>query len=57
MTVSDDVRQRLLAFQRNEITEHHIYSGLARTIKSPENRQVLEHIASDELRHYQAWQA
>lgn len=57
MTSSDDVRQRLLTFQRNEITEHHIYSRLAGTVKSPENRQVLEHIATDELRHYQAWRA
>lgn len=57
MTISDEVRQRLLAFQRNEITEHHIYSRLARTVKSPENRQVLEHIAADELRHYQTWRA
>ena len=57
MTVSDDVRQRLLAVQRNEITEHHIYSRLAGKVKSPENRQVLEHIAADELRHYQTWRA
>jgi VIT1/CCC1 family predicted Fe2+/Mn2+ transporter len=57
MKISDDIRQRLLAFQRNEITEHHIYNRLARTIKSPENRQVLEHIAADELRHYQTWRA
>jgi VIT1/CCC1 family predicted Fe2+/Mn2+ transporter len=57
MSISEDVRQKLLAFQRNEITEHHIYSRLAQTVKSPENRQVLEHIAADELRHYQAWRA
>ena len=55
MNVSQEVRQKLLAYQRSEITEHHIYARLAGTIRSPENRQVLEHIAEDELRHYQQW--
>jgi len=45
----------VLAFQRNEITESHIYRRLARSIKSPENRRVLEKIAADEQRHYQTW--
>ncbi len=57
MSISEDVRRRLLAFQKSEITEHHIYRKLARTIKSPENRQVLEHITGDELRHYEQWRA
>ncbi len=57
MNISDDVRQKLLAFQKSEITEHHIYRKLARTIKSSENRQVLEHITGDELRHYEQWRA
>jgi len=57
MNVSDDLRQRLLVFQKNEITEHHIYRRLAQTIRSPENRQVLEHITADELRHYEQWRA
>jgi VIT1/CCC1 family predicted Fe2+/Mn2+ transporter len=55
MDISREMRQRLLAYQRSEITEHHIYRKLAGTIKSPENRRVLEHIAEDELRHYQQW--
>ncbi len=57
MEITEQVRQRLLAYQRNEITEHHIYRKLAGTVKSPENRRVLEHIAEDELRHYQQWRA
>jgi len=57
MNMGEDVRQKLLAFQRSEITERHIYRKLAGTIKSPENRQVLEHIADDELRHYEQWRA
>ncbi len=57
MKINDDVRRKLLAFQKSEITEHHIYRRLARTIQSPENRQVLEHIAEDERRHYEQWRS
>ncbi len=57
MELSADVRQKLLAFQRIEITENHIYSRLAGTIKSPENRKVLEKIAADEMRHYEKWRS
>jgi len=57
MNIGEDVRQKLSAFQKSEITEHHIYRRLAQTIKSAENRQVLEHIADDELRHYEQWRA
>ena len=44
-----------LAYQRDELTEHHIYTRLARTVRSPENRAVLERIAADELRHSRLW--
>jgi VIT1/CCC1 family predicted Fe2+/Mn2+ transporter len=57
MEITEETRRRLLAYQKGEITEYHIYSRLAGTIKSPENRRVLEHIAEDELRHYQQWRA
>jgi VIT1/CCC1 family predicted Fe2+/Mn2+ transporter len=55
MDISGELRERLLVYQKNEITEHHIYQRLARTIESPENRQVLEKIGADEFRHYRAW--
>lgn len=48
-------RQLLLTYQKNEITEHHIYTRLARAIRTPENRRVLESIAADELRHHHTW--
>ncbi len=37
--------------QRNEITEHYIYLALAKNADE-HNRQILESIAKDELRHY-----
>lgn len=51
------LRAHLLVWQRTEITEHHIYRRLARVIKVPKNREVIEKIASDEAEHYQAFKA
>jgi len=53
MELTEDIRRRLMAFQRLEITEYHIYKRLAGTMNDPENRALLEHIAADELRHYE----
>jgi VIT1/CCC1 family predicted Fe2+/Mn2+ transporter len=55
MELDATLRQKLLSFQRNEITEYHIYTRLAKAIKSPENRAILEKIAADELSHYKLW--
>jgi VIT1/CCC1 family predicted Fe2+/Mn2+ transporter len=57
VAISEELRRTLLDYQRDEITEHHIYSRLAKTIRSPENRRILEDIAADELRHYGQWKA
>ena len=57
MTISQEVRDVLLGYQRDEITEYHIYRRLAQTIKALENRQILERIADDELRHYHQWES
>lgn len=54
-SMSDDTKRKLLEYQRNEITEHHIYRRLARMQKSTENRRILEDIAADEKRHYDQW--
>ncbi len=53
--LSQDTIAKVLTYQENEITEHHIYKKLARAVDSPENRRVLEEIAEDELRHYHDW--
>ena len=57
MDISQELREQLLVYQKNEITEHHIYQRLARAVKSPENRRVLGKIGDDELRHYRAWRS
>ena len=41
-------------FQKNEITEYHIYQRLAKRVKK-DNAAVLKDIAEDELKHYHFW--
>lgn len=53
--MNNTLKAQILAYQRNEITEAHIYGKLARTLQSPENRRILENIAADERRHYGVW--
>jgi vacuolar iron transporter family protein len=45
----------LLALQKNEITEHHIYMRIAAITTEPGNRDVLLRIADEELGHYRIW--
>jgi len=47
------LREKLLAAQRNEITECLIYERLAVRTKDEHNRKVIEQIARDERRHYE----
>jgi len=53
MQIAEEIRERILVFQRIEITEYHIYKRLAEKINSPENAKIVAQIASDELRHYE----
>lgn len=52
-----EIRRRILGYQRNELTEHLIYSKLAETARAPENRRTLQRIADDELSHYERWRS
>lgn len=51
------LRHKLLRYQRNEATEHLIYRWLAGATRSAKNREILEKIGDDELRHAQHWQS
>ena len=53
MQLSDDIRKKIMVFQRIEITEHEIYKRLAVKINSPENAKIVAQIAEDEMRHYE----
>ena len=54
-SLSPEIRKQLIIAQRNEITEHHIYKQLAKSIKNAGNSAILEKISIDELRHYHIW--
>jgi rubrerythrin len=45
------ISKQLLAAQRNEISEYHVYEWLARRTKDQSNREIIEHIAREELEH------
>lgn len=55
MVFDQGLHNELLVYQRNEITEYHIYKQLSKTIKSVENKKILDQIAEDEFKHYQKW--
>jgi len=42
-------------FQKNEITEYHIYKKLAKKIKDKSNSSILSTIAEEEFNHYNFW--
>lgn len=50
-----EIEKVILNAQRNEITEHFIYQKLAQSISDSHNKEVLERIANDELKHYNFW--
>lgn len=50
-----DLTPTLLALQKGEITEYHIYQKIAAAQKDPHNREVLDKIAQQELGHYTIW--
>ena len=55
MSLPDEHLKKIARLQKNEITEFHIYRGIARVTRDPRNRDVLNGIAEEELRHYDIW--
>ncbi len=53
--LSDTDLRFITGFQKNEITEHHIYKNLARRVEGVKNRRIFAQISEDELRHYNVW--
>jgi len=49
--MNSDTAGKILAYQRNEITEHLLYGALAKRARG-KNAEVLAKISADELRHY-----
>jgi len=53
--LSETELRHVAGFQKNEITEHHIYKNLAKKVDGVKNRRVFAQISEDELRHYHVW--
>jgi len=53
--IPDSIIPVLLEAQKNEITEYHIYTKLADSIKDNHNSDVLRKIGNDEKTHYEIW--
>ncbi len=52
MEITSELNENLLLEQQDEITAHHLYKRIAKVTKDTRNRQILERISEDELKHY-----
>jgi len=51
--LTDDLRQKVLQAQKNEITEYIVYKKLASVAKIKEHADILDKISKEELVHYE----
>jgi len=51
----EHIMKQIYTAQKNEITEYHIYSNIAKSVKDKRNRKTLLDIANEELRHCNFW--
>ena len=50
--LTQELKQKLLAVQKNEITEHFVYQRLAGIVKNSSHADILRRISKEELGHY-----
>ncbi len=50
--LSASTLKKVVQAQRNEISEFHIYTAIAKKVKDPHNKKILKQIANDEMAHY-----
>jgi VIT1/CCC1 family predicted Fe2+/Mn2+ transporter len=55
MAVAPDLKKSIVALQRGEITEYHIYRRLAIIVKDAHNKKILLKMADEEYSHYLIW--
>jgi VIT1/CCC1 family predicted Fe2+/Mn2+ transporter len=55
-TLTEQLKERISGFQRNEITEYHIYRMLAEAMADSPNALVFLNMAEQELGHSRIWQ-
>ncbi len=47
----------ILRIQKSELTDHIVYKKLAKIIKNNKHREMLEHIANEEIEHYRVFKS
>ncbi len=55
--LSPDLKQEILRYQRNEITEHFVYKKLSGIVKIKDHAVILEKISREELTHYEVFKS
>jgi VIT1/CCC1 family predicted Fe2+/Mn2+ transporter len=50
--IDKDTEKKLITAQKTEITEHYIYDRLSHSVKGDGNREILQRISKDELKHH-----
>ena len=53
--MNKELMEKMLEFQKTELTEYHVYKNLARITDNNKNKKTLETISQDELDHYRFW--
>jgi VIT1/CCC1 family predicted Fe2+/Mn2+ transporter len=52
----EHIMKQIYTAQKNEITEYHIYSNIAKLVKDQKNKKVISDIATEELKHAKFWE-
>jgi VIT1/CCC1 family predicted Fe2+/Mn2+ transporter len=47
-----ETEKKVITAQKTEITEHYIYDRLSQSVKGERNREILQRISRDELKHH-----
>ena len=55
--IEQELKEKILILQRNEITEKIIYQRLADLLPDKEKARILEKISQDEYSHYEFWKS
>ena len=50
--IDKDTEKKVITAQKTEITEHYIYDRLSHSVKGDRNREILQRISKDELKHH-----
>lgn len=53
--LQESTKQTLIEMQTGELTEYYVYTAIAKTVKDPKNKEILERIGREEKAHSEIW--